>query len=305
MFMINSADHEDVTKTVWARRTHCDADRFLLRSDVSLLRDQASLGEMPLSHPEKASLLVRVLGRKDAPKALSASLSMRVEELYSAARQLLGIASSLHIRFRFGGEILVSERTLRESCIDSCTIIDVEVGWRVNVRRENRTDGRTVTLFYSELLEVIENPHQRLMCGSRTLNSVTDAEELILKDLNRPRATQLVLEISRPVSEVTPELKLVNGMVPRCLRSSLPPSCLLLHNSLRLIAVLTDGRRATLRVPRDGFVQDVLTAAAAYEANHHQLRVLLGSHVLQPNASLRSVGLRDDSQVRAPRWCSS
>lgn len=298
MFMLNSSDHEDVTKTVWARRTHCDTDRFLLRSDVNLLRDQTTLTEMPLTHPEKASLLVRVFGKKDAPKALSASLSMRVEELYNPARQLLGIASSLHIRFRHGGEILMSERTLRESCIDSCTIVDVEVGWRVNVRRENRSEGRMVTLFYSELLEVIENPQQRLMCGSRTLNCVTDAEDLILKDLNRPRTTQLTLEISRPVSELSHDLKLPNGMVPRCLRSSLPPSCLLLHNTLRLIATLSDGRRATLRVPRDGFVQDVLTAAAAYEVNHHQLHVFLGSHVLQANASLRAVGLRDDSQVR-------
>ena len=173
--------------------------------------------------------------------------------------------------------------------------------------RRSGLPDEELLLFREELMQCLASSLLRLRCGSVTAASPSEAADLLQTCGSSP----LHLEAAREVSllrkgEVRPQrvwpegdlparqLMLANRLLPCRGVAALPPA-FLLHEPLRLVAVLPGRRRRLLRVPRDGCVLDLLCAARLPD----RMQAVLQGRALREDASLR--GLRDGEEVRLQR----
>lgn len=297
----------------------------------------SSPGIIELIVEEKISLFVKLFGSNEEDrnsKFLSVALSSLAQDLYDSARKLYGLSNDRAIRFRCGTTVVAGEQSLRAAGVMVSSGIVLELGWHVILRRVGCTD-KEITLFHSKLLEKISSSRFRLRSGTSTkyLDNINDmasniitAELLLQNDINGFRTDQLVLEAvcemailqdntvrtlriwpqDGVVSDSRRRELLLMGRVMPCGSGFFPalplhPSHVLLHDSLRLVGVFPEGKRAVLRVPRNSSVLDLLKVASTFRETHERLQVMLSGRTLREDASLCTLDLQEKQEINLQR----
>ncbi len=319
--LLQGTEPLDRVKDSWAAKFGCSTDSFVVLANGNPIEDSALLGDVPRQAPEIVSLTIEdkvpmnltIFGTTNEPKILWAAWSERVGSVYGYVRHIWLIGREYAVRLRCGDNILTQDRPLREAeGQEMC----VELGWNL-IKRRNGVPYAEVIAYYSDLLDVINNPEQTLMLGTSALTSIVEAETALLTDFAVYPTAPLYLDEHQPIAAVADDfvsseiVEAVRGLsvlepqqeamvgqelVPH---SAMPlcPLQLVVISPLRLVVVHTNRRRAIIRVPRSGIVLDILTRALPASRISPTLQVVFNERVLDRNESLQMSGLKDGSEV--------